>query len=172
MGIDYASRVLKVNHAGENGAVNIYRGQILTAHLTARAMIPQLREFQAHEERHRSIFWAELLRRERPRCRSYFLCGLGGLVLGLITGLLGLRAIAATTVAVEHVVLSHLDSQLKTLKGVDVPAFEAVLSIINDERTHYEESVAQTTPDQFWTRLLTPVVSGSTEAVIWLGMRI
>jgi len=48
---DLGSRILKVNHAGENGAVNIYRGQILSAGLTARSMVAELREFKAHEER-------------------------------------------------------------------------------------------------------------------------
>jgi 3-demethoxyubiquinol 3-hydroxylase len=34
----FASRVLKVNHAGENGAVNIYAGQIISARFTAPGM--------------------------------------------------------------------------------------------------------------------------------------
>lgn len=60
---DYAVRVLKVNHAGENGAVNIYRGQIFAARLTARDMLAELKEFKSHEENHRSIFCSELQRR-------------------------------------------------------------------------------------------------------------
>src|SRR5882724_10657332 len=68
---DLGSRILKVNHAGENRAVNIYRGQILSAGLTARSMVAELREFKAHEERHRAIFAAELQRRgHRPRRQS------------------------------------------------------------------------------------------------------
>ena len=109
---EFASRVLKVNHAGENGAVNIYAGQIFFARITAPAMVAELGEFKSHEERHRAIFWAELQRRNRPRCRSYWLCGIGGFMLGLITGVFGRRAIAATTVAVERVVLRHLEHQL------------------------------------------------------------
>lgn len=66
-----ASRILKVNHAGENGAVNIYAGQIFFARFTAPGMVADLVEFKSHEERHRAIFWAELQRRDRPRCRSY-----------------------------------------------------------------------------------------------------
>jgi len=61
-------RLLKVNHAGEHGAVHIYAGQILTARWTAASMLPALREFEAHEEQHRGIFWAELLRLEALTC--------------------------------------------------------------------------------------------------------
>jgi ubiquinone biosynthesis monooxygenase Coq7 len=73
---EIGARILKVNHAGENGAVQIYAGQIFVARLTARSLVEQLREFKAHEERHRAIFLSELQRRGTPRCRSYLLCGL------------------------------------------------------------------------------------------------
>ena len=55
-------------------------------------------------------------RRGKPRCRSYHLCGVGGWMLGLITGLLGRQAIAATTVAVENVVLGHLQQDRKSTR--------------------------------------------------------
>jgi 3-demethoxyubiquinol 3-hydroxylase len=78
-GESLGDRVLKVNHAGEHGAVNIYRGQIFLARMTARHMVAELAEFKSHEERHRSLFAAELQRRSRQHCKSYHLCGLGGL---------------------------------------------------------------------------------------------
>src|SRR5882672_10449042 len=112
-GESLGDRVLKVNHAGEHGAVNIYRGQALACRLRAPSLISSLREFQGHEEGHRALFWAELQRRGRRRCRSYHICGVGGFFLGAITGVLGPSAVAATTVAVERVVLRHLESQLE-----------------------------------------------------------
>jgi ubiquinone biosynthesis monooxygenase Coq7 len=36
---ELANRILKVNHAGEHGAVNIYAGQILMARLLAPGMV-------------------------------------------------------------------------------------------------------------------------------------
>jgi 3-demethoxyubiquinol 3-hydroxylase len=166
------ARILKVNHAGENGAIHIYAGQIITAQLTAPALVEELREFKAHEERHRSIFAAELQRRGIRRCRSYWLCGAGGFLLGLITGLFGRSAIAATTVAVERVVLGHLQHQLRTLAGHDEAAVTAIGQIVDEEQTHHDQSAAHLTAGHFWLRLLTPVVVASTESVIWLGMRL
>jgi ubiquinone biosynthesis monooxygenase Coq7 len=168
---EFASRVLKVNHAGENGAVNIYAGQIFFARITAPGMVAELAEFKSHEERHRAIFWAELQLRNRARCRSYWLCGLGGLTLGLITGLFGRRAIAATTVAVERVVLRHLEHQLEQLQGKDEAAVKAITSIAAEERQHHDQSASHIAVGQFWPRVLLPIVSASTEAVIWVGMR-
>jgi ubiquinone biosynthesis monooxygenase Coq7 len=171
-GESLGGRILKVNHAGETGAVCIYAGQIVMARITAPRLVAQLQEFKSHEERHRAIFLAELQRRGLPRCRSHGLCALGGWVLGLLTGLLGARAIAATTVAVEHVVLQHLQQQLQTLAGRDEAAVAAITQIVAEEQQHHDHAVRHLGGGGWWTRWLTPVVAASTEAVIWLGMHL
>lgn len=138
-----------------------------------RAWSPsELLVFKSHEERHRAIFLAALNRRGLPRCRSYWLCGLGGLVLGLLTGAAGRSAIAATTVAVERVVLWHLEHQLNLLDGLDEAAAQAVREIVHEERAHHDQAKAHLARDRFWTRRLSACVSASTEAVIWIGMRL
>ncbi len=129
-GNDYGARILKVDHAGEHGAVNPYSGQIFMARFTAPGMVDELKEFRAHEQRHRALFGAEPARRGRARCRSCRLCGIGGRALGLVTGLLGAGAISATTVAVESVVLRHLESQLPALQGNDPAAVAAISAIV------------------------------------------
>jgi ubiquinone biosynthesis monooxygenase Coq7 len=168
---DLGDRIMKVNHAGEHGAINIYRGQIFMARLTARRLVNELIEFRSHEERHRALFGAELQRRRRPRCKSYWLCGFGGYVLGLLTGLFGASAIAATTVAVESVVLRHLEQQLAALQGIDPAAIAAISSIVTEEKEHHDHSVRLAQAGRFWPKILTPIVSAATEFVIWLGMR-
>ena len=169
---DLGGRIIKVDHAGEHGAVNIYTGQIFMARLTAPELVSELTEFKSHELRHREIFRLELHRRGRRRCRSYWLCGFGGLVLGLITGLLGRSAIAATTVAVERVVLRHLEEQVARLRVADPSAVAAISAIIADEREHHDRSTVHARAGGFWPHVLTPLVSISTEAVIWVGMRV
>jgi 3-demethoxyubiquinol 3-hydroxylase len=169
---EIGDRIIKVNHAGEHGAICIYSGQIFVARLTARSMVNELIAFRSHEQKHRSIFGAELLRRKRPRCRSYWLCGLGGFSLGLITGLFGASAIAATTVAVESVVLRHLKHQLTTLQGIDPEAVAAISAIVVEEQQHHDQSASHVHAGRFWLTLLKPIVSASTETVIWLGMRL
>ena len=169
---DLGSRIIKVDHAGEHGAVNIYTGQLLTARLTAPHLVSELTEFKSHELRHREIFRLELQRRGRRRCRSYLLCGWGGLMLGLVTGLLGQSAIAATTVAVEQVVLRHLEEQVTRLRATDPHAAAAISAIIADEREHHDRSLVHARAGKFWPRVLTPLVAASTEAVIWVGMKV
>ena len=165
-------RVMKVDHAGEQGAVCIYRGQRWVASLFAPSLVPELAQTQAHEERHRAIFAAELSRRGIRRCRSYILCATGGTVLGLVTALFGRRAIAATTVAVERVVLRHLDEQRAALRGIDPAAVAAIDSIAREEAEHRDDALHTLGHPTWPLRQLMSIVSLSTETVIWLGMRL
>jgi ubiquinone biosynthesis monooxygenase Coq7 len=170
--VNRADRILKVNHAGEHGAVNIYRGQRLVCSWRDAALKRELEEFRAHEERHRDVFAAELARRGLRRCRGYHACGLGGFLLGITTGVCGRASIAAVTVAVERVVLRHLDAQLRELDGVDPAAHAAVSSILEDERMHHDRAAQEPRQGLFWPRLLRPAVSAATEFVIWTGMKL
>lgn len=165
------NRIIKVNHAGEHGAICIYSAQILCARIWNARLAAELCEFREHERRHRALFAAELERRQHPRCRSYWLCALGGAVLGAVTGILGPSAIAATTVAIEAVVLRHLSHQIDVLLPIDPAAAQVVQAIVDDERAHHDH-FARDHAGGFWERLLTPIVSTATEAVIWLGMRL
>jgi ubiquinone biosynthesis monooxygenase Coq7 len=165
-------RILRVNHAGEQGAICIYTGQLLAAHLTARSMRAELLAFREDERRHKRIFQYELMRRGRKRCRSYWLCAAGGFALGVMTGSLGRRAIAATTMAVEQVVLVHLERQMAELADKDVEAVAAIEAIVADEREHHDLSVESAGRYSVLSRILVAVVSFSTEAVIWLGMKL
>jgi ubiquinone biosynthesis monooxygenase Coq7 len=167
-----ADRYLKVNHAGEHGAICIYTAQIHVARLTARSIVAELVEFREHERRHRSIFMAELTLRNRRRCRSYWLCGVGGYFLGFVTAICGRSAIAATTAAVEKVVLRHLKEQLTTLGSSDPQASAAIAAIIADEQEHHDRSDAQARAGRLWPKVITPIVTVSTEFVIWSGMRL
>lgn len=165
-------RILKVDHAGEHGAVNLYRAQILVSRWTAPHMTPLLRRFLEHELGHRALFLRHMEARGVRRCRSYAFCGLGGWALGLLTALLGPAAIATTTFAVESVVLEHLTDQMQRLQGADPDAFDAVSRIVAEEQEHHDHGQAAMRAGAFWPPILTPIVRASTEAVIWLGMRL
>ena len=165
-------RIMKVDHSGEHGAICIYRAQIAMARWRAPEMVGELKGFLEHERRHRARFGAELSRRGARRCRSYAWCGLGGFLLGAATGLAGRQAIAATTVAIERVVLSHMREQVEALDGLDSEAVAALGEVIGDEQSHHDLSAARLDSGGWWPKLIDPIVSASTETVIWLGMRL
>lgn len=163
-------RVLRVDHAGEHGAVCVYRAQRRLARWTAPQLLAEIDDFISHEVRHRALFAAELAARGQPRCLSYPICGVLGTLLGLLTGLLGRHAIAATTVAIERVVLRHMAEQIDALAASDPAAVRILEDIIADERDHHDRSTGRLSSGLL-QRVLDAGVSTSTEAVIWIGMR-
>ncbi|MBL6938794.1 MAG: demethoxyubiquinone hydroxylase family protein [Alphaproteobacteria bacterium] len=128
-------------------------------------------EFQQHEEEHRRIFQQHLSQIGVRRCVSYHLAAVGGFGLGFVTGLIGPSAIAATTFAVEHVVLRHLEEQLAYLRTAAPDARDCVGRIYDDEREHHDAAESRLARDGWLTRLLIAVVQFSTEMVIRIGMR-
>jgi 3-demethoxyubiquinol 3-hydroxylase len=172
LGESLGDRVIKVDHAGEHGAICIYTAQIWFARWRAPEQLDDLRHFLDHERGYRALFGCLLEKRGLSRCRSYHLCGMGGFVLGAVTGILGRDAIAATTVAVERVVLRHLHEQIAALETIDKDATDALLQIIMEEQEHHDLSAARTSLNAGWLRVVSPIVTAATETVIWLGMRL
>ena len=164
--------IIRVDHAGEQGAICVYRAQWAVAGLTAPSMRERLADFLVHEKRHRSIFGAALMTRGLPRARSYVLCSAGGYMLGIVTGLLGRRAIAATTIALESVVVRHLNAQRDELAAIDPAVAELIASIVEDEQLQHDRSLDQIDLDRSWLRGVSSLVRQATEAAIWLGMKL
>ena len=169
--LDTPKKILKVNHAGEFGAINIYRSQIFFSKLFLKDMVPLLESFLDDEKRHLEIFWQEIQARNGVRCKSYWLCGFGGYVMGFISSLLGRRGIEACTWAVESVVIEHLENQLIYLKEKDdQAAYKAVESILEDEKNHRDNG-AGTGATNLWYKPLRFCISLFTETTIRFGMR-
>jgi len=170
--LDTPKKILKVNHAGEFGAINIYKSQILIAKIFMKDLVPLLEDFLADEQRHLSIFWEEIQNRNGVKCKSYWLCGLGGYVMGFISALLGRKGIMACTWAVESIVIKHLESQLIYLSGCkDLDAYDAVEAILKDEKNHRDTGYSNGGTTNFWYQPLRSIISLFTEGVIRFGMR-
>jgi ubiquinone biosynthesis monooxygenase Coq7 len=58
------------------------------------------------------------------------------------------------------------------LRDIDSAAFATISAIVTEEQQHHDRSAAHSQDGSLWPKVLGPVVSASTEAVIWLGMRL
>jgi ubiquinone biosynthesis monooxygenase Coq7 len=157
---------LKVDHAGEYGAIRIYGAQIALARLTCPELLPFLRGTLRHEREHLQRFAALMPARGARPCRALALWGLGGTVMGLATGLLGRRAVLVCTEAVERAVHRHLDEQLRHVGGDD-PEFAAVVADIQAEELGHLTFAARNRGDRGAIgRLIHVAVTLATEVVI------
>jgi ubiquinone biosynthesis monooxygenase Coq7 len=162
-------RILKVNHAGEYGAIRIYRAQIWIARRRYPDIIPFLEETLSHEIGHCSLFLGAMPQRQARPCRVMALWGNGGLMLGFLTGLLGRQGIWICTAAVEAAVHRHLEDQLLFLRDRDSDLYSIIKAIQREELMHLSHAQERIVTRTLWSRLLSGLVSKSTNVAIWLS---
>ena len=163
-------RILRVDHAGEFGAVRIYEGQL--AVLGKRPEAETIREMAEKEREHLAAFEQLLPARQVRPTLLHPLWHTAGFALGAATALLGTRAAMACTVAVEEVIDSHYAKQVEAL-GDDEPAIRALCEQTReDELEHRDTALAHGAADAPANRLLTAVVKASARTAIWLSERL
>ena len=164
-------RILRVDHAGELGAINIYRKQLFVARYFYKDIVPVLEEMLSHEMRHFKIFDSLLNKRGIRHCYALRLWAFGGGVLGLFTALLGRNAIWVCTNSIETTVLHHLEWQLEFLSKNDVEAYDAVYSIKAEEEEHQELGENNGVNSLVYKPIFY-LVRKSTELAIWLSTKL
>lgn len=162
-------RILKVNHAGEYGAIRIYRAQIWVARWRCAEVVPFLEETLAHEINHCALFRSAMPERNARPCRIMALWGNGGYVLGALTALMGRQGIWICTAAVEAAVHRHLQDQLFFLRDRDAELHGLILAIQDEELLHLHHAEDHITANGFSARLSDWIISRSTDVAIWLS---
>jgi ubiquinone biosynthesis monooxygenase Coq7 len=95
--------------------------------------------------------------------------GLGGWVLGLVTGAFGRSAILVATVAIERTVHRHMQDQLVWLADRDAEVSSAIRAIAVEEAEHLQSAREGRPRTEGPMRVLDVIVAGATETLIWLS---
>jgi ubiquinone biosynthesis monooxygenase Coq7 len=164
------ARIIRVDHAGEYGAVRIYDGQLaVSGRGRARDEIRRM----AEQEKHHLAEFEQLVRRRRVRPTLLQpLWHMAGFMLGAATALLGERTAMACTVAVEEVIDEHYLGQAERV-GDSAPALrETILAFRADELRHRDAGLAYGAADSFGYELVSSVVKTGSRLAIWLSTRL
>jgi ubiquinone biosynthesis monooxygenase Coq7 len=167
---------LRSDHAGETGAVAIYRG------ILAVSRNAGVRRFAEHhlatERRHLDIL--EALEPPVPRSRLLPLWRPAGWLTGALPALAGPRAVYATIAAVERFVdthyaqqISRIDLELNTLKAANpnapgtapLLALRETLSRCRDDELQHRNEALAAGPANGWAATLWARVVGSGSAI-------
>ncbi len=168
------AEILRVDHAGELGAVHIYRGQraVMDKARGRQRTAAQLEEMEGHEAVHLARFDALL---NEHRVRPTLMAPLwraAGFVLGAGTALMGEKAAHACTEAVETVIEEHYASQIAELAGRD-PELAAELAKFRDEElAHRDIAIEEGARDAVGYPLLAAVIQAGCKAAIRISEKI
>jgi ubiquinone biosynthesis monooxygenase Coq7 len=162
-------RIVRVNHAGEYGAIRIYSAQIAIARRLWPDLVPALREMLADEVRHCDKFHAAMPARQSRPCRVMQFWSFGGWALGTITALLGRNTIWICTAAVEEAVHRHLDEQMNYLRLRDAELYDVIASIRSEELAHLDHAENELKAAGAKFPALRKAIAAITELLIWLS---
>jgi len=163
-------RIIRVDHAGEYGAVRIYEGQL--AVLKDGSDVETVRHMKEQEEIHREKFEQLITEnRVRPTILTPF-WHVAGYALGAGTALLGKEAAMACTEAVEEVIDEHYQEQLEQLGADQSELKDVIAKFRNEEIEHRDIAREQGAAEAPGYELLTSAVKASSKLAIWLSSRV
>ena len=166
--------LLRVDHAGEYAAVQIYRAQraVFAGRPGKERIAADMAEMRAQEQVHLDRFNA-LLNAEKVRPTAMTpVWRLAALGLGAGTALLGEKAAHACTEAVESVIGEHYADQIAEVREQD-PELAAELARFRDEElAHHDHAVAHGSREGPGYALLSAVIRAGCRAAIKVSERL
>ena len=166
--------MLRVDHAGEYGAVAIYQGQraVFSALPHKMRTASLINEMEEGEQHHLETFDRLLLERGvRPTLLSPLWHG-AGFALGAATALMGEKAAMACTAAVEDVIEKHYAEQVEELETSDPDLCETLTEFREDELEHKTTAQEEGAADAPGYRLLSAAIGAGCRVAIKLAEKI
>jgi len=141
MASERVKRMVRVDQAGEYGAVRIYAGQL--AVMGDRGPFgAKIREMEAQEVDHRAWFNKLIIERGARPTVLQPIWHVAGFALGAATALIGPKAAMACTAAIETEIDLHYTQQLEELGEEDPELAEKIARARDDEREHRDTAFA------------------------------
>ena len=129
---------IRVDHAGERGAVKIYEGQLLALNTLVKDenLKKTIEEMKIHEKEHCEFFETEIKKRKIKPTKFLPLWDLLGVGLGFGSTLLGKKAAMLCTASVEEVIDKHYQNQIDQLGSDEKDLKKKIIKFRQDELHH------------------------------------
>ncbi|AEI38337.1 Ubiquinone biosynthesis protein COQ7 [Zymomonas mobilis subsp. pomaceae ATCC 29192] len=130
--------MIRVDHAGEYGAIRIYAGQLAIMGDRTGRLSALISKMAAQEERHFAGFDKLVQERHVRPTALQPLWKIAGFALGAATALVGPKTAMACTAAVESEIDQHYKSQMDQL-GQEDHALKGMISEYRDEELEHRQ---------------------------------
>ena len=129
---------IRVDHAGERGAVKIYEGQLLALNTVVKDenLKKIIEEMKIHEKEHCDFFEDEIKKRKITPTKFLPLWDLLGVGLGFGSTILGKKAAMLCTASVEEVIDKHYQHQIDNLGPEEKELKKKITKFRQDELHH------------------------------------
>ena len=129
---------LRVDHAGERGAIKIYEGQLLALNTFVKdnKLKKMIEEMKNHEKEHLDFFNKEIKKRNIKPTKLLPLWDLLGVGLGFSSAMMGKKATMLCTASVEEIIDGHYQNQLDQINSDEKNLKKKIKKFRDDEIHH------------------------------------
>ena len=130
--------IIRVDHAGERGAIKIYEGQLLALKTIKQddSLKNKIEEMKEHEKEHADYFENEIKKRNISPTKFLPLWDLLGVGLGFGSTILGKKAAMLCTASVEEVIDKHYQNQIQQIETDEKELKNKIIKFRDDELHH------------------------------------
>ena len=159
---------IRVDHAGERGAMKIYEGQLLALNTLIKnePLKKKIEKMKVHEKEHLDFFEKELKKRNIEPTKFLPLWDILGVTLGFGSTIMGKKAAMLCTASVEEVVDRHYKSQIDQIGSDENSLKNKITKFRNDELHHKNIAYSKgATKEGFYTIIDKVIKTGSKLAI-------
>jgi ubiquinone biosynthesis monooxygenase Coq7 len=170
----FLEELIRVDHAGERGAIKIYEGQLLALKTfkkdeNLKRLIEEMKE---HEKEHYEFFENEIQKRNIAPTKLLPFWDLLGVALGFGTAMLGKKATMLCTASVEEVIGDHYKNQTYELYEDEKELKENIIKFRDDELDHKDLAYKEGATKDGLYGLLDKVIKTSSRIAIKISKKI
>ena len=165
---------IRVDHAGERGAIKIYEGQLLALNTLIKDdnLKNTIQEMKAHEKEHCIYFENEIKKRNIKPTKLMPLWDLLGVGLGFSSTLLGKKAAMLCTASVEEVIDEHYKNQINQLKPDEKILKEKIKKFRLDELHHKDIAYEKGATKKGLYKILDKIIKTGSKVAINISEKI
>tara|TARA_Y100000816_G_scaffold277152_1_gene247013 strand:+ start:1130 stop:1663 length:534 start_codon:yes stop_codon:yes gene_type:complete len=166
--------IIRVDHAGERGAIKIYEGQLLALNTfkNNEKLKNLIEEMKEHEKEHFEYFDKEIQTRNIKPTIFLPIWDLLGVTLGFGTTMLGEKAAMLCTASVEEVIDEHYKNQLDKLGEDEKNLKKSIAKFREDENDHKNIAYDRGATKKGLYSILDKIIQTSSKAAIKISEKI
>ena len=166
--------IIRVDHAGERGAIKIYEGQLLALKTIKQdeSLKDIIEDMKEHEKEHLEYFEKEIEKRKIKPTYLLPLWDIMGVALGFSTAMLGKKAAMLCTASVEEVIENHYQNQLEKLGDDEKDLKEKIKKFKSDEVNHKNIAYESGATNKGIYSLINKVIKTSSKIAIKISEKI
>ena len=165
---------IRVDHAGERGAIKIYEGQLLALNTFVKDenLKKTIEKMKNHEKEHLDFFTKEIKKRNIKPTKLLPLWDLLGIGIGFGSAIIGKKATMLCTASVEEVIDEHYQNQINELDSDEKVLKEKIKKFRDDELHHKDIAYEQGATKKGLYSILDKIIKTGSKVAINISEKI